>query len=203
MRASKLTEYGVAAFLFLVSLLANAQEEFSPQKLVDAARSQIGKTLIYDGSYARLDYPNGDVPLLRGVCTDVVVRAYRGQKIDLQQRVHTDMQANFKLYPKSWGLKRPDANIDHRRVPNLMVYFARFGKKLPISTEAEHYLPGDLVTWRLDNGLPHIGIVSDKRSWFDGKPLVIHNIGWGTRENDMLFDYTITGHFRFHPPPPK
>jgi len=157
--------------------------------------------VVYDGRYMRLDYPGGDVPATMGVCTDVVIRSLRkAYDVDLQKLVHEDMKANFSKYPKNWGLTRPDRNIDHRRVPNLETYFARAGQALPITRTASDYKPGDIVSWRLDSnrgsgGLPHIGIVSDRRSR-KGIPLIIHNIGRGPEESDMLFDHRITGHFR-------
>jgi uncharacterized protein YijF (DUF1287 family) len=166
-------------------------------KLVTDARSQIGVTLLYDSSYHRLAYPNGDVPPLRGVCADVIVRALRAQHVDLQMLIHEDMQKHFSAYPQIWGAKTPDSNIDHRRVPNIRAFFTRAGKSLPITANKSDYQPGDVVVWNLSGrgSTPHIGIVSDKKS-ADGVPLVIHNIGWGTREEDILFDYKITGHFR-------
>ena len=158
--------------------------------LVRAARSQIGRTVRYDPAYTALDYPMGDVPIAKGVCTDVVVRALRQQSIDLQQLVHQDMKANFSAYPNRWGLKRPDPNIDHRRVPNLEVYFTRHGWAVQ-----DGYRAGDIVTWRLaGSGLPHIGIVSDRKQ--GDTPLIIHNIGAGTREGDILFRHEIAGYFR-------
>lgn len=168
--------------------------------LVAAAREQIGVTVTYNASYQRLDYPMGDVPLTTGVCTDVVVRAYRELGADLQQQVHEDMRTAWSRYPKQWGLAKPDTNIDHRRVPNLEVYFQRHGKSLPVSSHASDYQAGDLVTWRLSppHGLPHIGIVSDHTTRA-GTPLIIHNIGRGTEESDILFAYTIAGHFRYNP----
>ncbi|WKB52373.1 DUF1287 domain-containing protein [Eleftheria terrae] len=168
-----------------------------PGALVEAARRQVGVTVQYDGAYRRMPYPGGDVPLHTGVCTDVVVRAYRQLGIDLQQLVHEDMKAAWSAYPHSWGLKRPDPNIDHRRVPNLQVFFTRRGAALPPSRDGAHYQPGDLVTWRLPGNLPHIGIVSSRS--VDGRPLVLHNIGQGTREDDLLFAYPITGHYRWLP----
>jgi uncharacterized protein YijF (DUF1287 family) len=161
--------------------------------LVDAARRQIGVTRIYDGSYVRLAYPGGDVPAERGVCTDVVVRAYRTLGVDLQQRVHEDMTRAWDSYPGLWGLARPDRNIDHRRVPNLAAFFARHGESLPQRDRA-----GDLVTWRLPSGVPHVGIVSD-RSTQRGTPRVVHNIGRGTLEEDVLEAFPVTGHFRYRP----
>jgi uncharacterized protein YijF (DUF1287 family) len=165
--------------------------------LIQSARSQIGVTLIYDGSYQQLEFPNGDVPLQRGVCTDVVIRALRdAHGFDLQAKVNADMKAHFSSYPKIWGLSRPDSNIDHRRVPNLITFFKRHGANLPLSDKPQDYLPGDIVTWMLRPGTPHMGIVSDKVDPQSGNPLIIHNIGWGTRENDILFAYDMTGHFR-------
>ncbi|WP_457649001.1 DUF1287 domain-containing protein [Profundibacter sp.] len=165
--------------------------------LIKSARTQIGVTLIYDGSYQRLEFPNGDVPRQRGVCTDVVIRALRdAHGLDLQAKVNADMKAHFPSYPKIWGLNRPDSNIDHRRVPNLITYFKRHGAAVPMTDNPQNYLPGDIVTWILRPGTPHIGIVSDKVDPQSGNPLIIHNIGWGTRENDILFAYDMTGHFR-------
>jgi len=165
-------------------------------RLVAAARSQIGTTLYYDSSYRILSYPNGDVPPDRGVCTDVVIRALRKSfGIDLQQRVHEDMARHFSLYPSSWGLRQPDKNIDHRRVPNLQTYFQRQGWSLPVTSQPADYKPGDIVTSLLPPNLPHIMIVSDKKTLF-GRPLVIHNIGSGTQEEDVLFEYKLTGHYR-------
>ena len=165
--------------------------------LVAAARSQIGVTLKYDGRYEKLAYPLGDVPLDRGVCTDVLVRAYRTLGIDLQQRVHDDMARAWNAYPHLWQLKAPDSNIDHRRVPNLATYFTRHGTALTASTNGRDYLPGDIVTWTVPPRLPHIGIVSDLKS-AAGLPLVIHNIGAGTRQEDVLFAWPVTGHYRYH-----
>jgi uncharacterized protein YijF (DUF1287 family) len=179
----------------LLTLTWHAPVRASGQPLVDAARQQIGITLIYDGRYQRLDYPLGDVPIERGVCTDVVIRAYRQLGLDLQQRVHEDMRAHFAEYPALWGLARPDRNIDHRRVPNLQTWLKRQGAQLKISTDASNYRAGDLVTWTLPGNLPHIGIVSDRRG-SSGVPLILHNIGAGTREDDILFVYPVTGHYR-------
>lgn len=173
----------------------HAQARPAAHPRVAAARRQIGVTLLYDPAYVVLPYPGGDVPKNRGVCTDVVIRALRAEGIDLQKSVHEDMRAHFDLYPKKWGLRRPDRNIDHRRVPNLQTWFARQGWSLAPSQSASAYRPGDLVTWMLPGNLPHIGIVSDRTSWRD-VPLVIHNIGSGTREEDILFAYPITGHYR-------
>lgn len=164
-------------------------------KLIEGGLQQIGKTLIYDPAYVKLDYPGGDVPLIRGVCTDVVVRAFRHTGIDLQLKVHQDMRKVFSQYPQNWGLKRPDKNIDHRRVPNLRTYFKRQGKSLPVTQKAEDYQPGDIVSWRLDNNRTHIGLVSNRKR--NGRFLIIHNIGYGTVLEDRLFEFDITGHYRF------
>lgn len=164
-------------------------------KLVEAARAQVGRTLIYDPAYVSLKYPMGDVPEERGVCADVVIRALRKTGTDLQQVVHEDMKANFQAYPKTWGLRSTDRNIDHRRVLNLGVFFKRRGFSLPVTAEARDYQPGDLVTCTVAGKLPHIMVVSDRRN-DSGTPLVIHNIGQGAREEDRLFEFPITGHFR-------
>jgi uncharacterized protein YijF (DUF1287 family) len=161
-------------------------------RVIEGARKQVGKTLSYDPAYRRIAYPNGDVPLAVGVCTDVVIRAYRHAGVDLQVLVHEDMKRNFSKYPKSWGLRKPDTNIDHRRVPNLATFFKRQGAALPVTKVASDYKPGDVVTWKLSSGVPHIGIVS-------GRDRVVHNIGSGAREEDVLFAYELTGHFRWPP----
>ncbi len=166
--------------------------------LVEATKKQIGVTVQYDSGYRRIPYPNGDVSPERGVCTDVVVRAYRQLGVDLQVQVHEDMGRAWRAYPKNWELTRPDSNIDHRRVPNLAMFFSRHGKSLALGNDPRTYAPGDLVTWRLPSGVPHIGIVSDRRTR-SGIPLVIHNIGRGTQEEDTLFAFTITGHYRYAP----
>ncbi len=164
--------------------------------LVTAARKQIGVTVSYDPAYTRLSYPGGDVPASRGVCTDVVIRAFRTQGMDLQRLVHEDMREHFSKYPQKWSLRAPDRNIDHRRVPNLQTWFAREGWSIAVTDRAEDYRAGDLVTWMLPGNLPHIGIVSDRKMTLRGVPLIVHNIGQGTREDDILFDYKITGHYR-------
>ncbi|MFU0446458.1 DUF1287 domain-containing protein [Pseudocitrobacter faecalis] len=165
--------------------------------IAQGAAQQIGKTLYYDAAYVRLAYPNGDIPLERGVCADVVIRALRTQQIDLQKLLHEDMQANFAAYPQKWKLKRPDSNIDHRRVPNLETWFERHDKALPITDKYSDYQPGDIVSWRLSNGLAHIGVVSLNHA-YDGTPLVVHNIGAGAQEEDVLFSWRIVGHYRYY-----
>ena len=163
---------------------------------VEVARNQIGKTVLYDPSYQVLDYPNGDLPFDRGVCTDVIIRAMRSTfNLDLQKLVHEDMKMNFSKYPPKWGLRSPDKNIDHRRVPNLQTFFKRRGWSLDISDKAEDYSPGDIITCIVPPHLPHIMIVSDKKN-SDGIPFVIHNIGAGVQEEDRLFEFEFTGHYR-------
>lgn len=166
-------------------------------RLPSLARQQIGVTTEYDPAYVSLSYPGGDVPQDRGVCTDVVIRAMRQLHFDLQKEVHEDMKKNFSAYPsrKNWGLKRTDKNIDHRRVPNLRTFFTRKGWSVPVSQKPADYLPGDLVTCTVAGSLPHIMIVSDRKNK-DGVPLIIHNIGNGTQEENDLFTFPITGHYR-------
>lgn len=164
-------------------------------QMLEGAERQVGVTVIYDGSYRRLAYPGGDVPPERGVCTDVVVRAYRNAGVDLQVLVHEDLRRSFAAYPRAWGMRGPDRNIDHRRVPNLATFFTRHGTVLQASRQASDYLPGDIVTWRLASGLPHVGIVSARVA--GERPLVIHNIGAGTVFEDVLFANPVTGHFRY------
>ncbi len=166
------------------------------ERLVAAAVAQTGTHVTYDGRYRRIPYPGGDVPADVGVCTDVVIRAYRQVGIDLQVKVHEDLKRAFRAYPQAWGLPGPDPNIDHRRVPNLQTYFRRAGAALPVSSDAADYRTGDLVTWMLPRNLPHIGVVSDRRSRA-GRPLMVHNIGRGPEIEDMLFAYRITGHYRY------
>jgi uncharacterized protein YijF (DUF1287 family) len=190
-------EDGIAVrqYLLLLALTAASVAFSDSPALVSAARQQTRSAVTYDGSYTRIGYPMGDVPLQRGVCTDVVIRAYRDIGIDLQVLVHEDMRAHFDVYPHLWGLREPDTNIDHRRVPNLQKFLARAGAE--IRTPSTAYLPGDLVTWMLPGNLPHIGIVSDRRASGSGNPLIIHNIGAGPAEEDMLFAHPITGHYRY------
>ena len=185
--------------LVALSTPAAVGDEDFATRLVRAAREQVGVTVVYDGSYRTLAYPGGDVPIARGVCTDVVVRAYRALGFDLQKEVHEDMARAWSEYPKLWGLERPDRNIDHRRVPNLVTYLRRRGAELPLGDDPAAFRPGDLVTWRLPSGVPHIGIVSDRVA--GDRPLILHNIGSGAREEDVLFVYERTGHFRFAPLP--
>ncbi|MBL4608937.1 MAG: DUF1287 domain-containing protein [Pseudomonadales bacterium] len=190
----------IFCFFFLHSVsLADVVSDSFALKLVAAAKARTLHDVQYDGAYISLAYPNGDVPSGSGVCTDVIIRAYRTVGIDLQKDVHEDMAENFYLYPSSriWGLSRPDKNIDHRRVPNLQTFFERHGMSLTISHSSAEYRAGDLVTWMLPGNLPHIGIVIDKKSDDGKRPLIVHNIGKGPRINDMLFRYKITGHYRY------
>lgn len=169
------------------------------QAFIAAAIAQTQDNVTYNGAYFKITYPMGDVPAQYGVCTDVIIRAYRKLGIDLQQLVHEDMRRNFSLYPakKNWGQTKTDTNIDHRRVPNLQTFFTRHGKKLIASNKPQDYHAGDLVTWMLPGNLPHIGIVSDQYSADGLRPLIVHNIGAGPQLEDMLFDYTISGHYRY------
>jgi len=180
-------------------LLIMANVAVADEALVAAAQDRLKHRVTYNGSYLKLDYPGGDVPANIGVCTDVIIRSYRAAfGFDFQKAVHEDMKTNFSAYPNNWGLTRTDKNIDHRRVPNLETYLKRQGSSLGISLKAADFLPGDIVSWRLAGGLPHIGIVSDRRAT-DGTPLIIHNIGAGPQEEDVLFVYKMNGHFRFIP----
>jgi uncharacterized protein YijF (DUF1287 family) len=186
----------IAGCLLLFAPILGWAQEATADGIVRAARAQIGKTVRYDPAYRALPYPNGDPPIEVGVCSDVVIRALRAAlSMDLQQLVHEDMKRAFSDYPQNWGLKRPDKNIDHRRVPNLSAYFKRRGFALPVMRSAQDYRPGDLVICTVPPHLPHIMIVSDRTN-SEGRPLVIHNIGAGTQEEDRLFEFPITGHYR-------
>ena len=167
--------------------------------LAKAALIRTDANVIYDGSYRRIAYPGGDVPSHIGVCSDVVIRSYRSLGIDLQVLVHEDMSAHFDLYPDIWGLSKPDPNIDHRRVPNLETFFKRHGTSLPLSTRARDYAPGDIVSWRLGGTLPHVGIVSPNKISGTDRYYIVHNIGAGPKEEDVLFKYRLHGHYRYEP----
>lgn len=188
--------------LVLESFLPGFADDL-PTRLVEAAKERTRHAVVYDGSYYRIPYPGGDVPDSVGVCTDVVIRSYRALGIDLQELVHKDMTAHFDKYPsrRIWGLSRPDSNIDHRRVPNLQTFFTRNGDSLPVTENAADYLPGDLVTWMLPGNLPHIGIVTGQFDPESKQPLIVHNIGAGPKLEDILFEYPVTGHYRYFPPP--
>lgn len=193
--------YSRTAYILLLSIALTipalaASPISSGNKLALDAKKQIGVTTSYDPAYKMIDFPRGDVAQNTGVCTDVIVRAYRLQNIDLQQLINADMKANFSAYPKIWGLKTTNKNIDHRRVPNIEAYLARHGQTLS-TTDKESFGVGDIVTWRLPNSnLPHIGIVSNNKA-SDGTSLIIHNIGQGTQEENILFAYPIHKHYRY------
>lgn len=190
-----------AIFIGILILLANlslqSQEDNFYKRLSDAAIELTKDKVTYDPTYFRITYPNGDVPKDKGVCTDVVIRAYRKLGIDLQQRIHEDMRSNFSKYPRKWGMKKTDRNIDHRRVPNQATFFTRFGTVKKISDKGDDYLPGDIVTWDLGRGLVHIGIVTNRKSADGKRPLIVHNIGQGQVLQDCLFSFKITGHYTY------
>jgi uncharacterized protein YijF (DUF1287 family) len=202
-----------ALFLIAIVSLASNQKEKSKtlaqhtavitntfeEKLALSAISIIDPTIEYDPSYFAIKYPNGDVPKGKGVCTDVIIRAYRKLGVDLQKEVHEDMKANFPQYPnlKKWGMTKPDTNIDHRRVPNLETFFERKGTKLPVSENADDYKTGEIVTWMINGKLPHIGIITNKKSNDGERNLIVHNVGGGQVLEDCLFSYKIVGHFKY------
>ncbi|MEL6870919.1 MAG: DUF1287 domain-containing protein [Pseudomonadota bacterium] len=185
--------------LLLLPIPATADDVAA--ELVAAAIDRTHQEVVYDGAYRSMPYPGGDVPANIGVCTDVVIRAYRTLGVDLQQLVHEDMRQAFDDYPSKriWGLTRPDSNIDHRRVPNLQAFFTRHGQSLTPGDNAAKYQPGDLVTWMLPGNLPHIGIVTDTTADDGETPLIVHNIGRGPKLENILFRYPITGHYRYAP----
>ena len=207
-----LSKVWLAVFSLALALPAPAREQISASQssarqpflhqLTLAAIERTHHSVRYVSSYIRIPYPNGDVPADTGVCTDEIIRIYRAVGIDLQKEVHEDMVANFALYPHRWQAEsaRPDSNIDHRRVPNLMVFFSRKGESLPTTSRAEDYAPGDLVTWDLGGGVPHIGIVVDKIAADSGRHMIVHNIGAGPKMEDVLFTWRITGHYRYFGP---
>ena len=184
------------------SQLSESNQQAFLEQLSTAAIERTHHVVRYDPKYVRIPYPEGDVPADTGVCSDEVIRAYRALGIDLQKEVHEDIAANFSAYPNHmrWMLFHPDPNIDHRRVPNLMVFFSRKGTSLPISKRREDYEPGELITWDLGGGVPHIGIVVDRKAAQSGRYLVVHNIGAGPRMEDVLFSWKITGHYRYFGP---
>jgi uncharacterized protein len=184
--------------IVFVLQFATVQAQIVATDIVKAAKAQIGITLVYDPAYEVIAFPGGDVPRGRGVCTDVIVRALRdARNFDLQSEINKDMRSNRNAYPKKWGViaVEADSNIDHRRVPNIMSYFERRGFSLPVTTDVSSFAPGDIVAWSLGGGLNHIGIVSDKKTLL-GKPLIIHNIGSGAVEENILTDHRILGHYR-------
>ena len=208
MRTRLVAQAALAAMLAAVLALAQANavelsvhQEFL-ERLVAAAIERTHHTVRYDPAYVKIPYPGGDVPAGTGVCTDEVIRAYRAVGVDLQKEVHEDITKNSSAYPHKWRWLSwsSDANIDHRRVPNLMVFFSRKGETLRITSRPEDYAPGDLVTWDLGGNTPHIGIVVDRKSMTSGRYMVVHNIGQGPRMEDVLFNWKITGHYRYFGP---
>ncbi|PBJ13942.1 DUF1287 domain-containing protein [Flavobacterium sp. ACN6] len=204
----KLLPISILFFLFIsckqketqnIAILNKEQPKDFAERLSEAAISIIDPSIHYDPSYFKIDYPNGDVPKGKGVCTDVIIRSYRKLGIDLQKEVHEDMLENFSLYPnlKKWGMTKTDTNIDHRRVPNLEIFFERKGTKLPVTQNPKDYQTGELVTWMISNKLPHIGIVTNKKSSDGKRNLIVHNVRGGQVLEDCLFDYTIVGHFKY------
>lgn len=199
--ATVLTAFASSSLAQTQPTNATARERFL-KKLVAAAEERTHHIVRYDPAYVRIPYPGGDVPENTGVCTDEVIRSYRAVGIDLQKEVHEDMEKNFTAYPhqRRWFEAHPDTNIDHRRVPNLMVFFSRKGEPLAVTENPSDYLPGDIVTWDLGGNVPHIGIVVEEKSAEGGRHLIVHNIGQGPRREDVLFAWKITGHYRYYGP---
>lgn len=181
-------------FLFFLAL--QTQNSFE-QKLANAAIKLTKDKVVYNGIYVSIPYPNGDVPKGQGVCTDVIIRAYRKLGIDLQKEVHEDMKSNFSKYPKTWGLKNTDTNIDHRRVPNLEIFFSRKGQKLTVTKNPSNYKTGEIVTWIINDKMPHIGIITHLKSRDGKRFLIVHNVGGGQVLEDCLFIYKIVGHYKY------
>lgn len=194
---AKIFSLSLALLVHMVVATQPALALNDQDSLINAARARTQKPEFYDGTYRVIAYPNGDVNDSLGVCSDLVIRSYRAINIDLQVLVHEDMKAHFRLYPNRWHLKKPDSNIDHRRVPNLQRFFERQGAALAVSANPADYKPGDLVTWVLPGNLPHIGLVSDQMVAGTQRPQILHNIGMGPQEEDSLFKYPITGHYRY------
>jgi uncharacterized protein YijF (DUF1287 family) len=191
----------IKKFILLISaiyLFSHATNFIAQENLLSKAALELtNHKVTYDSRYFSIEYPNGDIPSDKGVCTDVIIRAYRNLGIDLQKEVHEDMKSNFNLYPKIWGLKRTDKNIDHRRVPNLMTFFSRKGTSKLITTAANNYIPGDIVCWNLGGAITHTGIVVNKKSQDGKRFMIVHNIGAGQVLEDCLFDFKIIGHYRY------
>lgn len=183
--------------IYALSFSVYAQSDDFYKRLSNAAIELTNDKVTYDPRYYSIPYPNGDIPKDKGVCTDVVIRAYRKLGIDLQQKIHEDMRPNFSKYPKKWGMKKTDKNIDHRRVPNQAMFFSRFGTIKNISDKGSDYQAGDIVTWDLGGGITHVGIVTDKKSRDEKRPLIVHNIGRGQVLEDCLFSFKITGVYRY------
>ena len=179
---------------FIFALLPGFQSEDYHRRIAQAASEQVGVTTIYAPGYSRLQYPGGDIPREQGVCTDIIIRAFRTIGVDLQKEVHEDMAGHFKEYPNFWNMKKPDLNIDHRRVPNLMKFFERRGKALQLDSKCK---PGDIIAWQLAHGLFHIGILSNEIVPGTNRYYMIHNIGAGAQKEDVLYDFKIIGHYRW------
>ena len=192
-----MTKTVIIILLLLISCVSASGQTSFGERLADSALVLTRQNVQYDPSYFQIDYPNGDIPADKGVCTDVVIRAYRKAGVDLQKEVHEDMTAHFEEYPKNWGLETPDKNIDHRRVPNLMTFFKRHGTVKKITQDPNDYKPGDIVCWNLGGEITHIGIVSGIKSNDGQRYLIIHNIGAGQVAEDILFDYEIIGHYNY------
>ncbi len=184
-------------FSFLIVISQTFSQSSFYERLANKAVELTETEVNYDPTYFIMKYPNGDVPANKGVCTDVIIRAYRKMNIDLQKEVHEDMQTNFEKYPKIWGLKQTDKNIDHRRVPNLMTFFSRFGNTKKTTSNPEDYLVGDIVCWNLGGAITHIGIVVNKKSDDGKRNLIVHNIGAGKVIEDCLFNFKIIGHYSY------
>jgi uncharacterized protein YijF (DUF1287 family) len=187
-------------FLLIAFCLSfTAESKVSSLSIAKASMERTKHTIIYDPTYFQIAYPMGDIPADRGVCTDVLIRSYRALGIDLQKLVHEDMKKNFHQYPKIWGLKKPDKNIDHRRVPNLQIFFKKFGEDLPITENGNDYQPGDIIAWNIGTTqfISHIGIVSDQKISGKNRYKIVHNIGEGPKCEDVLFSYPIIGHYRY------
>ena len=187
----------IILILGVLLLLSSEAQNNTGTNLAKAAETITKDTVVYDPSYFSIPYPNGDIPEDRGVCTDVIIRAYRELGTDLQQLIHEDMSDNFDSYPNNWGLTHPDPNIDHRRAPNLMTFFTRQNAELNISMNVVDHLPGDVICWDLGSGILHIGIVSATKAKGTDRYLIVHNIGAGQVLEDVLFEYTIIGHYRY------
>jgi uncharacterized protein YijF (DUF1287 family) len=179
------------------NLLSDSTGADSIDKIIENAIWQTTVTTLYDPAYRRMEYPGGDLPIERGACSDVIIRAFRSAGIDLQKEIHEDMEKSFDLYPRKWGLIKTDTNIDHRRVHNIMTFLNRQKKSVPVSHQEQDYEPGDIVTWNLPGNIDHIGIVTDVRVADSERYMVVHNIGAGAKLEDVLFEFEITGHFRY------
>ncbi len=183
--------------LVVADLQADSTSVDSIGKIIENAIWQTSVTTIYDPAYVSINYPNGDLPIERGVCCDVLIRAFRSVGIDLQKEIHEDMENAFSSYPRIWDLNKTDTNIDHRRVPNIMTFLDRQNKSIPVSHQEQDYKPGDIVTWKLPGNIDHIGIVVNVQVEDSDRYKVVHNLGAGAKLEDVLFEFVITGHYRY------